>query len=237
MIISWLKNRQHRKQDALNCLNELSTHRIPLQIEYPFQESSPIFLINTIQQKKNTIELYSLAPEIKLDNILLNKKITLLSLPNPHHNVRFETIFNRRIREGLDLHHFQLPNSIESIDKRAAHRTKLAITSNYVVMINGHLGIPCKGRLCDISLEGIAAEFAGDLRDSLPICQAPRMCTIQLEQGKEIECQLEIKHRRYDKASNHTIIGRHLVQQTETINTALLQFIANLQVKSYHKHL
>lgn len=225
-----------RRDTVIATLERLRKNRIQLHLAEPQCDQVLTFIISKIDSTKNSMELLSLAPDTSLppsDNICYS----LVTLPNNVENAKLSTQLMGCKNEGLDLFYFAIPEHIESIEQRMSKRTAVSINQNFQTIINDINGMPCIGRLEDISIAGMKTCFEGDLRENLKADGVKRLCNVELKDGTQIEHTLEIVYVSYNGTSKTTVIGCKFCEVNEKQKRELFTFISNLHLKQFHKYL
>lgn len=221
-----------KKQAMLNALDSLCKNRVQLCIEEAKDSQVVTFIIDQLHNKE--LELLSLSPEPLKHN---QRLVTLATLPNAFHNIKFQSRIKKKIAGTLDVYFFSMPKEITCINQRETQRTSISICHQHQVLITDANSVPIQGLLRDISTQGLKAEFKGDRRENIKPSIIQRLCNLELIEGSLLEISLEIIYVSYNKKQDITTIGCKFQYVDEKIHELIFQFISTLQKRHFHQHL
>lgn len=123
-----------------------------------------------------------------------------------------------------------LPRQLTYHQRRGAYRAQVHRSiDTRLELIHAERERRFSGELLDISATGCKLRLAGDLVQALLPGERYELSRLQLEEGLELDVNVEIRHREYLQASDETHVGLHFHQPAASAQRHIDRFVNQLQ--------
>lgn len=153
--------------------------------------------------------------------------------------LRFMTrLLGREELHGAPAYRMELPANIDGSGPRRAYRVYVENETDLALEMAFENASPLLCRIVNLSIEGLKIDIEGDHSKELRHQRLLRGCRLQLPDGSDIECDLDVRNVAcLQKPAPHTLVGAALKIPSAPQRVRLNRYLASIQRKQRRREM